>query len=1281
MFWVQFLIALAFQVVGELLRPKPRNNAPRPTSLGDYRAPTADESRPIPVAYGTVKVSGANAVWWGDFEARAITKKVKTGLFSSDRITLGYQYWLGLQLALTWGTVDELIGLSFDDKPVTLLDRVNGADVVTFRMDAPQLFSSDDPNNGVRGPVKFYRGTFNQVQNEYLATQFGAATIPAYRGICYAVFEKCYLSNNDSVPPVSWIIRRTPNTLGLTGGRENINGDANPACAIFEIMTNTFWGASIPQSAIDVPSFVAAANTLHAEGLGISMLIDSAGTADAISAEILRHIDGVVFIDPKTGLFTMKLARNDYVVASLPEVNPSNVEASSFKYTRGSWDETKNTVKIKYIDRAQNYTERVVQHQNLANITARGGQVDADDFDFSGLSNPTAANAVAARVLKTVSSPLSRVECEINRTLFDLRPGSVFRLSWPALGIAQIVYRAVEIDYGTLESGRIRVRAVEDVFSVAAVSFIDPPNTGWTNPLDQSLPLARQSAFEVPFGMIAPEAGEYIVVTGSPASGPQRAYTIWQDTTGGSAFVEQSGSRTFTPSGTLASDLPGNTAALITTGVTINNPLGMFSLASATQSEFDAGEVLARIVSAAGEEIVAWRTITDNLNGTYTLNNILRGQYDTVPLNHPAGAVVWFITDGIGLVSDTPYTTGITNVTLRATPFGVSSKLPLASATTMTVTLTDRAGRPYPPGNLRLNGNYLPSTISGALTVAWSPRNRLTQARLPYSQTGADVTAEASTTHTVRFYGETGTLLRTYSGLATLTQTWDTEQDDSSLATVAPGADATRQSLLHFDGPNNGTSFGDDAGLGWTVVGGAVITTAQARFGTGSGDFNGSRYIAGPVSPIWAPGLGDFTVSGWIRPTATPPGGVFRAPFGNWSGGQGWCFFQGSDNRLYFNLNSGGVSSPTPALTLNTWQHVAFVRAGGVGTLYVNGVAVGSGTVNTSLTKQTGMAIGRNDVASDTFVGQIDEFSFQNVAAWTANFTPPTAPAGLAPTAEGRSIRDNLIHYYPLDEQTSPLARDVEPQTPLELTAGNSPLFAQATIRSGGTRSIAFQSTQFIRTAVPSLEVNTLNRVSLSAWIRLTTFSTTTNGIISTTDGGETEAGNIQFGVYVNTAGRLVYQHEYGSGVDEVVTASGMTPLVVNTNYHVVVTRDSVAAGGTNTVRFYVNGVLVDTQNYVNARTGGTNANMRMVLGNGSLNGTTANSLNGRLQDVMLTSDLITDTEAAWLFNGGAGRSPADILGVVRRLNTQVTVEVDTVRSGVTSRVPARWTVSRPGGV
>ena len=1063
---VSFLWSLAFMVVGELLRPKPRIDQPKPSSLGDIRFPTADEARIIPVAYGTVKVTGPNAIWWGDFKAVPITKKVKTGMFSSERITLAYQYHMGLQLALCWGTVDELIGLQFDDRDVVLLNRVNSADVVTFAMDAPTLFSSDDPANGLKGPVKFYNGTFTQIANSYLAQQFGEFTIPAYRGVCYAVFEKCYLSNNDSIPAIAWIIRRTPNPLGLTGGKHNIGGDANPACAVYEIMTNTFWGAGVPTSAIDTASFVAAADTLFNESLGISMLIDSPGTAEGMMAEILRHVDGVVFIDPETGKFSMKLARADYVVSSLPLLNPSNIEADSFKYTRGSWDETKNTVKVKYVDRAQNYTERVVQHQNLANISTRGGQVDADDFDFIGLSNPTAANIVAARVMKTVSSPLSRVDLQVNRTAFGLRPGSVFRLSWPQLGVAEVVFRVTEIDYGGSNTGVLQIKAVEDVFSTSFSSYINPPASGWVSPFGPVTALSRRDAFELPYAMQETPSGDrYVVTLGSPSRESDLGYRVWQDAAGGATFTQGTENRfNFTPNGQLASALTQNSAV---TGLTLNlfNCYGTDGVSVPTAETVAAGGSLIRISSTTGEELLSFSGITKN-GSSCTVTGVTRAIYDTVPLAHPAGATVWFVSEGMGYTQETPYT-GDGATAIRLLPYNQRSSLPIGSATTINVTRSSRALEPYPPANLRVNATYLPATMTGALVLDWSHRDRLTQGKTPVAQNTGSVGPEATTTYTVRLYDETNTLRRTYSGLTGTTQTWDTEEADCGLLDV---------------------------------------------------------------------------------PVGSPP-------------------------------------------------------------------------------------------------------------------------------AEALGVRDACIYYYPLSETTGTTARDVQITSPINASYVGSYALNQTTLRTGGTPSVLVNSTGRIASSARPAEILSATTYSVSGWFRFTAWSSTYNTLCSVTEAVETEVGNFRLLVYVNASRQLVYAHEYGVGVDEVVTATGMTALALNTNYQIAVTVDQP----TKTVRFYVNGALVDTRTYVNNLTGGTSANLRLVIGSDSQTGGTATVLNGRVQDVLFTTDLISATEITWLFNSGSGRSAQDTIGSVPRLNSRVRIELESVRGGLTSFTRHSYTVQRVG--
>lgn len=70
--WYLVVIVVA-ALISSALTPKPPE--PKPASLSDVDAPTAEEGRPIPVVFGTVLLRGSNVVWYGDLQADPIKKK------------------------------------------------------------------------------------------------------------------------------------------------------------------------------------------------------------------------------------------------------------------------------------------------------------------------------------------------------------------------------------------------------------------------------------------------------------------------------------------------------------------------------------------------------------------------------------------------------------------------------------------------------------------------------------------------------------------------------------------------------------------------------------------------------------------------------------------------------------------------------------------------------------------------------------------------------------------------------------------------------------------------------------------------------------------------------------------------------------------------------------------------------------------------------------------------------------------------------------------------------
>ena len=150
-FFLLFLLWAAVYVVAELIRPKPKFEDARPSGLGDFRFPTATEGRAVPLIWGTVKVEGPNVIWYGDLRNEAITEIVRTGMFSSDEITKGYRYILGIQFAICRAEAT-LTKVYVDDRVVFTgsVSTVSALSIVNLR-----LFGGDEfGTGGISGTLR-----------------------------------------------------------------------------------------------------------------------------------------------------------------------------------------------------------------------------------------------------------------------------------------------------------------------------------------------------------------------------------------------------------------------------------------------------------------------------------------------------------------------------------------------------------------------------------------------------------------------------------------------------------------------------------------------------------------------------------------------------------------------------------------------------------------------------------------------------------------------------------------------------------------------------------------------------------------------------------------------------------------------------------------------------------------------------------------------------------------------------------------------------------------------
>ena len=233
-------------------------------------------------------------------------------------------------------------------------------------------------------------------------------------------------------------------------------GDMNPAHMIYQCLTDTSWGMGYPTSAIDNTSFTAAADTLYAEGFGLSMLWNQQETLEQFISVILDHIGGILYVQPDTGKFALRLVRSDYDRGTLDIYGPETlIEAKD--YQRQSWGETINEITVVYTNACTGKDEPVTV-QDLANITVQGGVV-AQTRNYPGIRKESIAQRVAMRDLQAVSTPLASIKLTATRAAWRVFPGDVFRLTWPEYDIADVVFRALNVNRGTLTDGQIIIDA------------------------------------------------------------------------------------------------------------------------------------------------------------------------------------------------------------------------------------------------------------------------------------------------------------------------------------------------------------------------------------------------------------------------------------------------------------------------------------------------------------------------------------------------------------------------------------------------------------------------------------------------------------------------------------------------------------------------------------------------------------------------------------------------------------------------------------------------------
>ena len=766
-FFTLFLINAVLFVGSALLRPKPDIEDAQATPFEDAGFPSTDPQRKIPVAFGRVRVNAPQVIDVFDYTPVPIRETIDTGPFSSDKTTVGFQYFASVQMALCLGPV-RLRRILYDDEVIWTGDEGPVDAGTAIDINLPEFLGGLKQGGGLVGRIRFFGGSETQTPAAALAGR--QTELIAYRGVAYVLFEGFNFGESPNVQPFQFEVESVHNGLGL--GNPLIGAELNPMAMVYAIFTNSDWGYGIPAADVDTAALTTAASTLAGESNGISLLLTRETPLEKVMRTVNTQVDGVHRYDPSAGLWTYVLARDDYTVSALPLLDPDSVlELRRFK--RPSWDELSNIVELQYSTREHldSPTPAIVQDRGLY---ARVGDVPKPvTKNYPGVYSEALAARLAARILRKAAFPFAQVELVVNRNAWQFMPGSVFRFSWPQRGIDQLVLRVTKISFGTPDNPQIQISAVEDVFGQSAALFSSTGGGSSFTPANLP-PASIAVAFlrDEPYFLQALDpavttagATEKALLAARRPQGNALQVDAYSRT-GSDAFELRAEGRAYAATGTLQSgiaesDGPDTLGTVVVESVDFAQKLVDFTTASAGDIR-TAGSGLLLVQHPSAEwEFMAYESLVVS-GSEVTCSTVHRGLIDTLNQAHAAGARVWFI--GAEGAITTPQTWGDTDaIDARLVNVASTGRSALASATTLLFTFRNRAGRPYPVGRFRINGSRYPSSavaLGGDVLIEWAARDRTTGA-IRFQDDATDE-PETGVELELRIYDDGGnTLLRT----------------------------------------------------------------------------------------------------------------------------------------------------------------------------------------------------------------------------------------------------------------------------------------------------------------------------------------------------------------------------------------------------------------------------------------------------------------------------------------------------------------------------------------
>lgn len=609
-----------------------KSAAKTPTQAAGVTLQTSVYGKPVPIIYGTTRVSG-NLLIYGNFNATLVNSGQgggKGGLFSpSNAGSQTYVYNAGFAFALCEGPING-IGTIWQDKNLTTLTNLGFT-----------LFKGTYPQTAWGSTLSW------SYVDQNGSTIAGKSSPLGYNGIAYVADASFNLGNNASVPNLQFEVK---GILSTSVGSTTVF-DADPSQILSDVLTNPHYGLGF--STTKIGSLSQWQSYCFATGLLVSPAYDTQRTGADIITELMAATNsaavwtsgqltvvpygdqtltgnGMTFTPNLTPIYA--LGDNDFLPS--PQASGSLGGASGpVVMVRKRPSDKINSIKIEYLNRASNYAPAIA-YANDQDLIDRYGTRTNGSQQMHLFCDGNAAN-LSARLQLRRQRISNTYQFDLDARYVLLDPMDVISITDSNLGLSNQLVRIIGIQEN--DDGTFSFTAEEILQGTGSAPLYNfssalPYNS---NPATVPASVNTPTILEPPVAMFA-QGGPPQIWVGASANDPNwGGANVWLslDNTNFTLVGQIVGA---TRQGVLTANLSNYTATnpdnVDTLSVDLTESLGTLQSGSTLDAQ------LGHILCLVDSELLSFQTATLTAANKYNLTTLYRGFYGTSPTGHLSGA-------------------------------------------------------------------------------------------------------------------------------------------------------------------------------------------------------------------------------------------------------------------------------------------------------------------------------------------------------------------------------------------------------------------------------------------------------------------------------------------------------------------------------------------------------------------------------------------------------------------------------------------------------------------